>query len=711
MKRGITLRHWIVLGLIALSLALAVSVFAQPTTKPSHYRTNALTNLLPTATLAPTPKPAPGKYENAELGVSFTYPHDWTTSEGEDPSTLARLTSPTLDVFAIALYNPMPADTTLEDEAREMLEALFAGLGDIEASGAGSQTLADGRQALVREFSATTDDSATVIGIVAATARGERMFTLLAFGLPDGVRRERQTIHDMIASLRLEAPRVYGIPRDQALFLPGGESDNPRAYDPANGSGSDLVFSGLVTYDPQLEVVPDLAESWDISADGRVYTFHLRKNARFHDGRPVTAQDVIYSWERAADPQTESDTVLTYLGDIAGVREMHAGRAKSIRGLKAIDDHTLQVTLDAPKPYFILKLTFNATFVVDRANVESGTDWYRAPNGTGPYRLIRWDRFKLQLYERDDDWYLDPPAIRFIVAPLFSGDPLRLYETGDIDVTGVGPYNADRVLDPEEPLHADLREGVSMCTSFVTFDTTQPPFDDPKVRQAFALAVDRQRYVDVVLRGKAITAHGLYPPALPGYDLSFKGLGFDPGLARQRLAQSTYGSANRLPPIVFTSSGYGSDIDSDVAALAQMWKTHLGVTIEVENLEPDKFFDKLHDGEHGPLFMYGWCADYADPENFADVLFHSQAQQNLGHYSNPALDALLEQARVERDVAKRIAMYKQAERIIVEDAAGIFLDHSLSFLLVKPHIQDYVLTPIAVPIERYLSIDVKKMEK
>jgi oligopeptide transport system substrate-binding protein len=250
-----------------------------------------------------------------------------------------------------------------------------------------------------------------------------------------------------------------------------------------------------------------------------------------------------------------------------------------------------------------------------------------------------------------------------------------------------------------------------MCTSFVTFDAAQPPFDDPKVRQAFTLVVDKQRYIDVLLRGKAILAHGPYPPALPGYDLDYAGLAFDPKLARQRLAESKYKSVDNLPPILFTSGGYGSDVDADVAALAQMWKTHLGVTIEVENLDPDVFFDKLHDGEHGQLFMYGWCADYADPENFADVLFHSGAQQNLGHYANLELDALLEQARVERDVAKRIAMYQQAERILVEDAAGIFLNHHLSFLLVKPHIKGYVLTPIGVPIERYLSIDASKMEK
>ena len=131
----------------------------------------------------------------------------------------------------------------------------------------------------------------------------------------------------------------------QALVLAGGESTNPREYDPAttHGSGDKLTFSGLVSFDPNLNLTPDLAGSWDVSPDNTVYTFHLRQNAKFHDGRPVTAQDVVYSWERAAAPQTESDTVMTYLDDIVGVKEMHQGQAEHISGLNILDDHTLQV--------------------------------------------------------------------------------------------------------------------------------------------------------------------------------------------------------------------------------------------------------------------------------------------------------------------------------------------------------------------------------
>jgi oligopeptide transport system substrate-binding protein len=497
------------------------------------------------------------------------------------------------------------------------------------------------------------------------------------------------------------------IPLEQALVLAGGESTNPREYDPATtfGSGDKRIFSGLVSFDPQLRLTPDLAERWDVSPDGTVYTFQLRANAKFHNGRPVTAQDVIYSWERAASPALGSETVLTYLGDIVGVGEMRSGRSNTISGLTAIDDHTLQVIIDAPKPYFLLKLTYPTAFIVDKENVESGSEWYRTPNGTGPFKLREWRRFEVMAYEAFEEFYLGAPAIPYIVVQLYSGDSQRLYETGEVDIAGV--YSVDRFTDPTEPLHNELLTGVSLCTGYVHFDSTRPPFDDANVRRAFTMAFDRQKYIDVVLNGRALPANGLYPPAMPGFDLHFTGLPYDPAQARELLAGSKYGGPEGLPPIVFTRGGIGSSVSGGVAAMAEMWEQNLGVTITVENLEPNFYFEQVYAGNHGQLFSGGWCADYPDPENFADVLFHTGSAQNNGGYSNPALDALLEQARTEPDVPTRIARYQQAERLLVDDAAALFTVHSLSYQLVKPYVKGYVYTPIDIPIERYMWLEGK----
>jgi oligopeptide transport system substrate-binding protein len=499
---------------------------------------------------------------------------------------------------------------------------------------------------------------------------------------------------------------VEGVPRDQALVYAGGESTNPREYDPAttHGSGDKLLFSGLVSLDPQMRLAPEIAGSWDAQG-GTVYTFHLRDTARFHDGRPVTAQDFIYSWERAAAPETASDTVMTYLGDIVGVREMQEGRADHISGLKALDDHTLQVTIDAPKPYFLLKLTYPTAFVVDRANVESGEDWYRTPNGTGPYKLSRWDSFSAMVYERNVEFYLGAPAIPYVVVKLFAGVPMRLYETGEVDVAGVASYDVERVTDPAEPLSQELLSGVDLCTSYVVFDTNQPPFDDLKVRQAFTMAFDRQKYIDVVSSGVSLPAEGLYPPALPGHNDELKSMPYNPEGARRALAESKYGGPQGLPPLVYTTGGYGSYISQGVSAQVEMWEENLGVEITVENLEPDYYLDELYAGNHGQIFDTGWCADYPDPENFADVLFHTGSVQNVGNYSNPQLDTLLDAARVEPDVGARMGMYQEAEQMIVDDAPALFTTHSLAYVLVKPYVKGYVLTPIDIALERYLRLE------
>jgi ABC-type transport system substrate-binding protein len=219
------------------------------------------------------------------------------------------------------------------------------------------------------------------------------------------------------------------------------------------------------------------------------------------------------------------------------------------------------------------------------------------------------------------------------------------------------------------------------------------------------MAFNRQQYIDVVLDGHALPAHGIYPPGLPGFNTTLEGLPYDPAQARELLAQSKYGI--NLPPIIFTDSGIGSYISADIAALADMWQKNLGVTITVENLEPNFYTDRIFSDKRGQLLSWGWCADYPDPENFADVLFHSDAQQNLGNYSNPELDGLLEAARIEQDITKRIQMYQQAEQMIVNDAAALFTVHWLSYELVKPYVKGYVQTPIDIPMERYMWLDGK----
>jgi oligopeptide transport system substrate-binding protein len=525
----------------------------------------------------------------------------------------------------------------------------------------------------------------------------------MLYSVPELYDRFGREIDQLANSMLVTPITINGIERNDMLLLTGGESSNTREYDPATlrSSGDILAFSGLVTFNQQMELVPDLAESWDISNDGLIYTFHLNRNAVFHNGRPVTADDVVFSWDRAADPKTESDTVLTYLGDIVGVKERHDGSVDSIKGLVIVDEHPLQVTIDAPKLYFLLKLTYPTGYIVDRENVRKGKDWYRTPNGTGPYRLIRWDRDELMLYERFESFYGKKPAIKYIVYRLYAGDDMALYEMGTNDIAYVPKYDVERVTDTESLFRDELLSSIDMCTNYIVFDVERPPFDDLKVRQAFSLTFDRERYINGVYSGQAIPAKGIYPPNLPGYNNSLAKQEYDPEKARQLLKESKY--AANMPEIVYSTSGYGSTIPAPVGAQIQMWEQELDINVKVINMEPDEYYDRISAGEGGQLSSQGWCADYPDPENFIDVLFHSGAEYNDGHYSNPELDKVLESARTEQNTESRIKLYQQAEQMLLDDLPAIFTIHGISYVLVKPYIHGFILSPISTyPVQRDL---------
>jgi oligopeptide transport system substrate-binding protein len=672
------------------------------------------THLPPKPTALPlttTPTLEPNTFYAPESGLRVHYPLGWKMVPSEDAGTAVSFSSQDEQVQSIFHIEPLVEDQHLDQRTRLISEDVLTGFKDIDVIRDEASLLGNGQDAWTIVSTGKIPDGNTLMKINVTTAEhGSMLYTILTFGSTLGYDVHAGEIEFLLGGTTLESLNFLGIPREQTLMLSGGESTNSREYDPATtrSSGNKKVFSGLVSFDPYLNLVPDLAQNWEVSPDGMRYTFHLRENARFHDGRPVTAQDVIYSWERAADPKTESDTVLTYLGDIVGINEMKEGKSDHISGVKAIDDLTLQVTIDAPKPYFLLKLTYPTAFIVDKENVESGKDWFRAPNGTGPYKMKQWDRFKYIIYESNPDFYLGAPEIPYIIEQLFSGEGIRLYESGQVDMTGVYPYDVSRVSNLEEPLHNELINGSSLCTSYVVFDTSKPPFDDPNVRRAFTMTFNRQKYIEVVLQGDGLPAEGLYPPGLPGFNLDLQGLPFDPERARQLLAESKYHGPEGLPPIVYTNVGIGNNADRGTAALADMWQRNLGIAITIENLEPDTYYDQIRDGNHGQILDGGWCADYPDPENFADVLFHSEAQQNDSNYSNPELDRLLEKARVEQDVQKRIRLYQQAEQMIVDDAPVLFTTHGLSHVLVKPYIKGFVLTPIDIPIERYMWLEYVK---
>ncbi|MFN2250823.1 MAG: peptide ABC transporter substrate-binding protein [Anaerolineae bacterium] len=494
-----------------------------------------------------------------------------------------------------------------------------------------------------------------------------------------------------------------------SLYVPGGEPDT---LDPA--LVRDLVsaeyvyeiFSGLVTLGPDLEVVPDLASEWDVSPDGTVYTFTLRSDALFHDGTPVTAHDVAYGIERSCDPRTGSAVAASYLGDIVGCTDKLEGQATSVAGVQVPDDRHVVITIDAPKAYFLSKLTYPTSFAVDRRQTEAGTDWWRDSNGTGPFKLselVDGDRLVLERhpYAGAGAPWLD--EVHYDLRPIAA---LTRYENGELDAAPVGAADAERVKDPLNPLSSEVAVGPGgLSVTYVGFNTQAEPFDDVHVRRAFNYALDRDRLTEIVLLGAVTPVESILPPGMPGHTPGISPYDFDPAAARVELAASRYGSSDALPPITLSVSGEGGG--APVAeAVADFIGESLGVAISVEQTPWMTFQSDLADGDY-QAFILGWAADYPDPQDFLDVLLHSDSDLNNTRFSDPEVDRLLEAARVEPDEQRRMELYREAERIALEGAPWIPLFAPAETWVVAPYVHGFELPAIVRPrmADVWLAID------
>ena len=465
------------------------------------------------------------------------------------------------------------------------------------------------------------------------------------------------------------------------------------------------IFGGLVTIDPDLDIVLDLAESVDVSEDGLVYTFRLRDDARFHDGRRVTAEDVKWSIERAASRELSSPTALAYLGDIVGARDKFFGITDDISGVVVIDERTVQFTLDEPKPYFLAKLTYPTAFVVDREQVEGNPrNWTRRTNGTGPYKLAEWRLGERIVLRANEAYHLGAPKLREVLYLLAGGSALTRFENGDLDIAGISVNDIERARDPGSDLNRLYKVFPQFTISYIAFNTNVPPFDDVMVRRALALSIDRAKIAEVTFSGMLLPATGILPPQLPGYTPEDKTYPFDPEAARAALAASTYGSPENLPLITVTEVGGGAEGRIDTQAFLEQWRTVLGIEVEIRQTD---FATFLADQDAGRLMMFnaGWIMDYPDPEDILDLKFYSGSSLNDVNYNNPEVDELLLRARTERDPEARLQLYQQAERLIIEDAAWLPLYFSQSHVVINEDVIGWFEPPMVIPRLRFIEVD------
>jgi peptide/nickel transport system substrate-binding protein/oligopeptide transport system substrate-binding protein len=477
--------------------------------------------------------------------------------------------------------------------------------------------------------------------------------------------------------------------------------DPARVSDIYGRSVSQQIFDGLVQFDNTLTVVPALAQFWRASRDGLTWTFHLRQGVRFHHGRELTADDVVYSLTRLLDPRVRSGAA-TPFGTVKGAAEFREGRAKHVAGLVVLDRHTVQITLTESIAPFVSLLAVGHAKIVPRELVEQqGEGFGSHPVGTGPFKFLRWDRGTEIVLAANPAYFGGSPRLSRIVYRVFPG---ALFDTvydefrkGALEDT---PIPARLTLQEYQRVVRDRSHQYvkrpMFSVRFYGINTRLSPLDDPRVRLALLHAIDRERIVDDFYVGRYVLARGVLPPGTPGYNPKLAPAPHDPSRARELLAQAGYPGGARLPTLDVWS------VVNDQRAVTEhqqitRWLEAIGVRVKFHYQTDWPTFSKaLAEGRY-PIFLYAWYADAPDPDNFLTQLFHSQSARNLFGYRNRAVDDLLGRARLASDPQQRAELYRRAEQFVVADAPIIPVWHYTYERLFQPYVRSVEVNGLGDP--------------
>ena len=432
------------------------------------------------------------------------------------------------------------------------------------------------------------------------------------------------------------------------------------------------VVEPLVAYDERNEIVPWLAERWDVENGGRTYVFHLRKGVRFSNGRLLVASDFKWCWERVLAKGFASPSAANYLGNILGVPDYLAGKAKEIAGVKVVDDATLRVSLDLPRPYYLGNLTVpqSAVFAKEAAGLQEATA-VGAVVGTGPFVLAKLTPDAELDLDANPVYWGGKPGVAHVRRPIVTDPSARLsrFLGGEFDYLEVSRPDA-QTLDPSRAKRGHLRfEPRPNLQYLVLGEKAYAPFRDPRVRQAVAMAIDRKHLVGDLLAGYT-EAKGLVPHGVPGYQKDYAGVSYDPVSAKRLLAQAGYPGGRGLPPLEFDWTSTIAENRLIAESVATDLKKNLGFPTKPIQLEWGAYLDKQDRGEI-QLGVVGWSADYLDPQNFVSMQVASFGPQDKEGFKDAEVDRLCAQADSELDPAKRAGLYRRAERRAIEQAARI----------------------------------------
>ena len=492
-----------------------------------------------------------------------------------------------------------------------------------------------------------------------------------------------------IFALVLSACGGGGDGANRRSLVDSRDTYDPRSLDPAlstdvpTGRAVGYLFDGLTRFTPNAEIVPALATSWDVSPDGSVYTFHLRRGVKFTDGTPFVARQVALSWQRVLDPKVKGGRGWP-LYPIKGAKEFADGKAKSIDGLAVPNDSTVIVTLKEPFAIFPKLLAMPVASIAPDA---IPANFGEKPVGTGPWKLAEWKHDDYLTFIPNKGYWGDIPKADTLKARIIAEPSTAVaeFESGNVDVLQI-PQSDIRSWEEDTERKKLLASTPSLELVYVAINTTRGPLKDARVRQALNHAIDRKIIVRNLIADRGELAAGVIPPSLPGSDKSRAGYQFDTLKAKQLLREAGYPNGIDIELWTSTNPTY-----TRIAETLQGYFQLSNIRAKIVMRESAAAREAARKGQ-ADLFVKNWYADYPDAENFLYPLLHGANKGvggNVSHWANAQFDTLVSQSRREQDEAKRVEMYRQADALAFREAPMIFLYFYNELYAVQPWVKGF----------------------
>jgi len=484
----------------------------------------------------------------------------------------------------------------------------------------------------------------------------------------------------------------------------------PATIDPNRASWSTersvimQVFEGLLGFNQDLSLraigaqeIPAVANK-GISDDGKTYTFKLKSNVTWSDGKKVTAQDYEYSIKRIFDPDLAAEYTSFYFDIVGGeayytAADKDAAAKKQLRdaiGVKAIDETTLEIKLSAPRPTFLQLMALWPVYPVREDIITKfGDKWIEPPNyiGNGPFLLTEWAHEDHITLKKNPDYWGTKAKLDEIQMKMITdvNAQFAAYQNNEIDMSLV-PAGTEKATMEDPVLGKEILRHAELTTFGFQFNVSKPPFDNKKLRQALNAAVDRESFINNVRAGIGKPAYSWIPPGMPGYDASLGAdYHFNVDKAKQLLKDAGYADGSNVPELKLQYADTATN--PTIAQFIQnQMKENLGINVSLEPMERKAFSQMVNEEQH-TWAWFGWGADYPDPDNWLPELFGTDAGNNHTTYSNPAFDEISKKAKNELDNTKRLKLWADAQKIIVDDAPVLFMQYRERFRLVKPTVK------------------------